>query len=134
MPALPGIEGALRKSDGPPELPPRFPVAVADRVAAIKAALVNLPDFTEPEGDTFVVTAGPVDIVKDGEVIGYEVWMKYFDADGYEIDIDPHRQFLYPPDGSYLDDKGIRQHELTPAAAVRDMIAHTVRATPGRVS
>lgn len=132
MPALPGIEGALRKSDGPPELPPRFPVAVADRVAAIKAALVNLPDFTEPEGDTFVVTSGPKDIVKDGEVIGYEVWMKHFDAEGYEINIDPHRAFINPPDGSYLDDQGVKRHDVTPEIALRGMLSRTIRATPGR--
>lgn len=124
--------GDLSKAELPIPGPPRFPVAVHERVAALVAKLNEIPDFTEPEGDTFVVTKGPRLIRQQGEVIGYEVWVKHFDAEGHELDIDPHRQFLYPPDGSYLDDQGVKQRDVTPEIALRGMLSRTIRDTPGR--
>lgn len=130
---MPGIG----KSDTtPPDNPgpPRFKVPVSERVASLTAKIREMPDFTEPEGDTFVVTSGPFDIVKDGEIIGYEVWVKHFDGSGYEIDIDPHRQFIYPPDGSYLDQYGVRQRDVSVEAVARGMLSRTIRQTTGRES
>lgn len=128
---MPGVG----KSDTiPPDNPgpPRFKVPVPDRVANLIAKIRDTPEFTELDGNTFIVTKGPLEIHKDGVAVGYEVWVKHFDANGYEIDIDPHRRFLYPPDGSYLDAQGNRQIHAAPELVARDMISRTVRDTPGR--
>lgn len=38
-----------------------------------------------------------------GEIIGYQIWVKLFDANNNEVNIDPHRVFINPPDNSYYD-------------------------------
>lgn len=79
-------------------------------------------------GDTVVLLDGPIIPLyhkKTGELVGYETYVRLFDATG-DLGVDAHRQFINPPDGRRKLDDGTVVEDVDPTLLVEDILRRTV--------
>lgn len=110
-----------------PMEPVREPLPVEERVSHLIEAYQNQVGVVETEKGAVLIDEGPLPLYHPttGELIGYEMWVRYFTSEGDE-GVDPHRQFLYPPDGRAKEESG-DVVELVPVVnLVDDIIRETV--------
>lgn len=113
---------------GSPTLPAAAPISVADRVSHLIASYRGRKGVIDTPAKTILIDEGPRAISHPvtGEVIGYEVMVRTFDATG-DLGVDPHRQFINPPDGREPQDDGSVVVRADPAALIEDALARTVK-------
>jgi hypothetical protein len=132
MPLSEGSRASLEGLTFPPS-PPGVELPVADRVAYLCKQHKPQNDVIDTEDQTILIDVPPRPYrhPNTGEVVGYEMFIRAFDASG-DKGVDPHRVFINPPDGRRKLDSREIVTDVDAVVMVRETLTHTVKSSPGR--
>lgn len=103
------------------------PLPVPDRAEHIVSVMRDHLGIVETDTCAILLDCPVIPLYhkQTGELIGYETYVRMFDAEG-DLGVDPHRQFINPPDGRRKLDDGTIIEAVDTVTLVEEALRQTV--------